>query len=103
MPKMTFLVSCWKCRRGFWLPWSRSFDPCIPEQVDLSADKWCKCPHCELRFVFRRKYEQCPGCGKILIGNDAPHSFDLKDNSAAAFREIEAAKALRGKPWWRLW
>jgi len=103
MPEPMFKVDCFKCGLSFWLPWSRKFDPTTPETVEIAIDRWTKCPHCWVKFVFRRKYEQCPGCGKILIGNDSVHDFKLRNNEAEALAAIAKFQEENRKQRWQVW
>ena len=96
-------VRCTKCTRGLWVPYRRSFDPSVPLEISLGADGWGKCPFCQLRFKFRRKYEQCPGCGKVLIGGGSRLAVELKDNEAEALEIIRQFHASKPRPWWRFW
>lgn len=73
----------------------------MPLVLKLGVEGWCQCPCCRAKFKFRRKYEQCPGCGKILIGDGTAHEVKLKDNEAEALAIIAAYHQERKKPWWR--
>src|SRR5262245_6062468 len=83
-----YSFTCSKCRKGFFLPVSRKFDPAVPEPTRLAQDGWCKCAFCHVRFKFRNRYEQCPCCGKVLIGDATGQEFKLKDNEAQALEDI---------------
>ena len=98
-----YFVDCSKCTRNFWVPYRRSFDPSSPLQISLGADGWGKCPCCLIRFKFRRKYEQCPGCGKVLIGGGSRLKVELRDNEAEALETIRQFHATNRKPRWRFW
>jgi Zn-finger nucleic acid-binding protein len=100
-PEGVYILNCPKCTRNFWLPLSRAFDPSIPVKLKLGSDGWGQCPCCRVAFKFRRKYEQCPGCGKILIGYGTDDDKTLKDNETEALATIATFRQEHRKPWWR--
>ena len=97
-----FILDCPACRHSFCLPYPRRFDPALPAPVKLDAYRWTDCPYCKVRFQFSHRYEQCPGCGKLLFEQGSRFEFKLRDNQAEVLQLVAEFRKQK-RAWWQLW